>query len=393
MERRGGCLACHLQQDQGGGHPLLSARVDDQHCFGCHARSGRISLSYAGLAEVDAGSGRNRSNLGYLDDGRLVEHKPADVHHQAGMACIDCHTATGLMGDRGAPVRHQESAVDIACVDCHDSHRPRVRLTDWQAKHPGLKPRIPFPTGPEQEFLVTARHGTPLWHIEVRPEGLFLHRKIQGGTIRIPQYQASSHSGPAGHARLSCFACHAQWAPQCYGCHTSYDDQARQWDQLAGKETAGRWTEQRWGVRNDPPPLGVSADGHISPAIPGMISTIEYPAWKGARFHRLFALIDPHTSGRSRSCDSCHDSSLALGLGQGTLTRGEHGWVFHPAQPPLGDGLPADAWTSLDGTASGGTTRIGNRPLDPGEIRRILDAIRPPDPPARPVVGGASSAR
>jgi hypothetical protein len=236
----------------------------------------------------------------------------------------------------------------------------------------------------EQEFLVTARNGTPLWHIELRPEGLLLHRKIEEGVIRVPQYRRSSHSSGADHARLTCSACHAQWAPQCYGCHISYDPKKRQWDQLAGEETTGRWSEQRWGIRNELPPLGVRADGRIAPAIPGMISTIEHPAWKGSRFRRLFAFLDPHTSGRSRSCDSCHASSEALGLGEGVLTRGKHGWSFHPAQPVLADGLPADAWTSLDGAASGGATRMGNRPLDPGEIRRMLDAERSGgDAPAR----------
>ncbi len=387
MERRGGCLGCHLQRPPGGGHPLLTARIGDAHCFGCHARSGRISLSYSGLAEVDAGSAADQADSGYLPDGRLVVHKAADVHHRAGMACIDCHTGIGLMGDGKRLYLHQEAAVDIACADCHDNRNPRVRLADWSERHTGLKPRIPFPAGPEQEFLVTARHGTPLWHVELRSEGLFLHRKVQGGAIRIPQYQQSSHPNQAAHARLACSACHAQWAPQCYGCHTGYDPQGRQWDHLAGRATPGHWMERRWGISNSLPPLGVAADGHIAPAIPGMILTIEHPAWKEIRFRRLFALLDPHTSGRSRSCESCHFSSVALGLGQGELARSEKGWKFEARRPALADGLPADAWTSLDGAASGGATRIGNRPLSYREMQRILDAHRPSADPGRAVPG------
>jgi len=394
MARRGGCLGCHLQREGDTGHPRLTARVGDAHCFGCHARSGRISLSYAGLAEVDdAGPAGNQAGRGYLDDGRLVEHMPANVHHRAGMACIDCHTAIGLMGEGGRPARHQEEAVDIGCADCHDNRSARVRLADWKHGHPGLEPRIPFPAGPGQEFLATARHGTPLWHIELRPKGLLLHRKVQGGAIRIPQYRQSSHPSGADHARLTCSACHAQWAPQCYGCHTSYDPRGGQWDQLAGEETAGSWRERRWGIRNGPPPLGVRADRRIGPAIPGMICTIEHPTWNGGRFQRLLAFLDPHTSGHSRSCDSCHASSVALGLGEGALTRGEQGWVFHPAQPVLADGLPADAWTSLDGTVSGGATRIGGRPFDLGEMRRILDAVRPTAESGRPRAKGVSLAQ
>jgi hypothetical protein len=241
-------------------------------------------------------------------------------------------------------------------------------------------------------FPVTARHGTPLWHIELRPDGLWLHRKFAGGAIRIPPYRASSHPHSKAHARLTCAACHARWAPQCYGCHSVYDPDAKQWDQLAGKETAGAWRERRWGVRNDLPPLGVAADGHIAPAIPGMIATFDHPAWHGARFQRRFALLDPHTSGPARSCESCHASSVALGLGQGVLSRDGHGWAFHPTRPALVDGLPADAWTSLDGTVSGGATRIGNRPLDPAEMRRILDAAIPANPATPDRADGAAAA-
>jgi hypothetical protein len=192
--------------------------------------------------------------------------------------------------------------------------------------------------------------------------------------IPIPRYRDSSHPRRDDHARLTCSACHAQWAPQCYGCHTTHDSGGRQWNHLLGKETPGRWIERRWGVRNEPPVLGVTGNDRIAPAIPGMIFSIEHPAWERPLFRRLFSLFDPHTTGPSRSCESCHASSTALGLGEGRLTRSESGWQFHPVQPVLEDGLPADAWTSLDGTLSGGGTRVGNRPLAVGEMRRILEA-------------------
>lgn len=82
-------------------HPALTARVSDARCFGCHSRSGRISLSYAGLAEVD-GSTEPDAKAGLrLPDGRPIARLPADVHYLAGMSCIDCHTSIGLMGDAG----------------------------------------------------------------------------------------------------------------------------------------------------------------------------------------------------------------------------------------------------------------------------------------------------
>jgi hypothetical protein len=161
MQRRGGCLGCHLQTDPTGAHPLLTARIGDARCFGCHARSGRISLSYAGLAEVDPDPTAEQKERGYLDDGRLVEHKAADVHQRAGMACIDCHTGVGLMGDGKRLFHHQEEAVDIGCSDCHDNRAPRLRLAHWPERHAALEKRIPFAAGPDQSFLVTQRRSPP----------------------------------------------------------------------------------------------------------------------------------------------------------------------------------------------------------------------------------------
>jgi hypothetical protein len=364
--RGGGCLACHLSGAPAGVHPTLSPRVRDERCLGCHARSSRISLSYAGLAEVDdtALARQDRSGLGRLADGRLVEHRPRDVHHRAGMGCIDCHTGTGLMGGAG-----KGQGVDIQCADCHDNRSARIGLDDWP---PGMPPRwIPYPISSGQRFLTTARSGSVLWHVEVRGDGLYLHPKLGGPPIRIPELVSGAHRDPA-HARLTCQACHARWAPQCYGCHLAFDSAGRQWDQASGAETPGRWVQRRWDVRNGAPPLGVTDGGRVVPFVPGMVLTAEHPDWDTPRFRRLFGPIAPHTTGPSRSCASCHNSPVAVGLGAGTLHRDGEAWVHKGRYPLLQDGLAADAWTSLSG-AAGESTRPGARPFTPAEIRRILD--------------------
>jgi hypothetical protein len=364
--RGGGCLACHLGEARAGAHPALSARVRDERCFGCHARSSRISLAYAGLAEVEdtALARQDRSGLGRLGDGRLVERRPRDVHHRAGMGCIDCHTGTGLMGGLG-----DGRGVDIQCADCHDNRGARIGLDDWP---PGPPPRwIPYPVSPGQRFLTTARSGTALWHVEVRSDGLYLHPKLGGSPIRIPALVSGAHRDPA-HERLTCQACHAQWAPQCYGCHMAFDPAGRQWDHASGVQTPGRWVQRRWDIRNGSPPLGLTGEGRVAPFVPGMILTVEHPDWDVPRFRRLFGPIAPHTTGPSRSCASCHNSPAAVGLGAGTLRRDDGAWVHEGLHPALQDGLAADAWTSLSG-AGGETTRPGARAFTPGEIRRILD--------------------
>ncbi|MBT8104141.1 MAG: hypothetical protein HKP05_00770 [Woeseiaceae bacterium] len=294
--RGGGCLACHVAEHPDNAHPALTADVSDARCFGCHSRSGRISLSFAGLAESDEPGLR-------LADGRPVERLPADVHHVAGMRCTDCHDADDVMGAAGDAV-HQRAAVSARCTDCHEPHDD-----DKQ------------------------------------------------------------------HERLTCAACHSQWAPQCFGCHMEYDADGEQWDHIAQEVTPGRWSDTRWNVRNVLPALGVNADGMIEPFVPGMIMTTAHPGWDEVRFVRLFAPLSPHTTGASRSCASCHRSSEALGLGPGELTWRQGALSFAPsANEAMPDGLPPEAWTNLGNTRGGRAPLAGQRPFDENEMKRIFGA-------------------
>ena len=372
--RGGGCLACHLNSYPADAHPMLTAKVEDGRCFGCHSRSSRVSLSYAGLAEVDRATSAPAAGakLASLEDGRLVEHRAADLHHRAGMACIDCHTGAGLMGPQPAGSR-QAQAVDIACSDCHANRRPRIRPADWPQEHRWMLTRIPFAVSEDSVFLTT-RRGTPLWHIEVAADGLKLHLKLSDQILRIPPQRAESHRLGTEHRRLTCNACHAQWVPQCYACHLSFSPDGTQWDHVEDRFTAGRWSQQRAGVRNALGPLGVTADDRITSFVPGMIMTVDHPAWERPRFRRLFGALAPHTTGRSRSCQSCHRSPVAVGLGEGELYRQGGEWRFTPAQPALEDGLPADAWTRLGAETPGLGSHPGDRWFDDGEIRRILSS-------------------
>ena len=114
-DRGGGCLACHINAYPEDAHPALSREVSDGRCFGCHSRSGRISLSYAGLAEVQSADGSQLR----LGDGRHVKRMPSDVHYRAGMACIDCHSGAELMGEHTASP-YGGDAVRATCTDCHE---------------------------------------------------------------------------------------------------------------------------------------------------------------------------------------------------------------------------------------------------------------------------------
>jgi hypothetical protein len=379
--RGGGCSACHINRREQDRHPRLSAQVEDARCFGCHSRSGRVSLNYVGLAEADPDPALPETKLLQLTDGRTLVTKANDIHHQAGMSCIDCHTSTGVMGGGdNSGFKHQ--AVDIQCVDCH---APAIRWAgeeNWPAGFPQMQRYLHSEKLSGRRVPLSLRYGTPLWHVEILDDGgRLLHPKLGGTALPIPDYASAQHPYARQHARLTCSACHSQWAPQCYGCHSQYDPEASQWDHLAQRKTLGRWRETRWDVRAELPPLGVDEHDRIRPVTPGMILSVTHPAWDQALFKRLFAPSEPHTTGKARSCESCHRDSTALGLGQGELSKQEGHWSFQPTKKRLQDRLPADAWTSLDGMLKGGSTDGKLRPFNVMEIRRILNADLSPGNP------------
>jgi hypothetical protein len=375
-DRGGGCLACHINDHPADAHPALTSRVEDGRCFGCHSRSGRISLSYAGFAEIPSPENAGERPALRLADGRAVERLPADVHYLAGMSCIDCHTSVGLMADADG-ASHQREAVDIACDDCHGNRNPRAALEDWPQELAAMKKHLPFDAGAASRFLTTRKHGTPLWHIELREDGAWLHTKNTGRVLHIPEPSPVQHAGDDAHERLACTACHSQWAPQCHGCHMEYDPGGQQWDHIERAVTPGRWSDRFWHADNGLPALGVNDRGRVEVFVPGMIMTVAHPAWQEAKFLRRFAPLSPHTSGKSRSCASCHRSSKALGLGEGRVVSDGNGLSFSPRHELLQDGLPADAWTNGDNCRGGSAPVAGQRPFNPTEMKRILGAELP----------------
>lgn len=373
-DRGGGCLACHVSDYPEDAHPALTASVSDARCFGCHARSGRISLNYTGLAEIDVSKGSGKSAGLRLPDGRHIERMPADAHYLAGMSCIDCHTSVGLMGSAG-DASHQREAVDISCRDCHDNTSPTIGLDEWPATLVSVLKRVPFASNDSTTFLATEKNGTPLWHIELREDGSWLHTKNTGKVLKIPAADPVDHKQDKNHERLACATCHSQWAPQCFGCHMEYDTDGEQWDHVERALTPGRWSNERWHVNNALPALGVNTEDEIELFVPGMIMSVAHPDFEEEKFVRMFAPLSPHTTGKSRSCESCHRSSEALGLGQGELTESAGELLFQPNHDLLRDGLPADAWTNIDNSLGGRTPVHGQRPLNQSEMKAIRNAV------------------
>jgi hypothetical protein len=311
--RGGGCAACHLapprpERGREGArvHPSLSAAVPDARCEGCHARSGRIALSYRGIAEVEPGDARAN---GTLPDGRRTATTAADVHAVAGMGCVDCHSEQDLMGD-GRSHAFAADAVGVECDDCHAADgasrvlRPeagavadRMRAS-WQRR--GM-PALPAAARP---FITKTR--APLWRTDRTTQSLWL--AATGARVAMPPKNdpAPYHAMP-GHERLSCQSCHTVWAPRCTECHTTFEAGGRDVDHLAGEARAGHWREVAGGNGFGPPVLAVDGRGLIAPFIEGMRLNVD--GLPSTVNRTLWAPLDPHTTGKSRSCASCHPRS------------------------------------------------------------------------------------
>lgn len=399
--RGGGCLACHLTENKRRDyaaekaarftHPKLSLKATDEHCFGCHSRSARISLSYEGWWEgsltEEAARGLPPGAYRKLEDGRVLSRMTPDVHHAKGMACIDCHTASEVMGDGKAHL-HEEQATRVRCSTCHRS-RPAKTVTTASLDAATLAAvKAHLGETPPARLLVEDESGEVLTNAWEGEKGTITMRGKIDGKIRTATPPAAACSALEGHRRLSCQTCHTPWVTTCTSCHT-------QWDRGARKKSEP-WVEYDGIPRLDAPALGLLSRGgeaRIEPVVPGMIMTLNLPhtpapdplpesaeTLRGphSKFLRAWAFAVPHTTVKaSRSCASCHSSSFALGYGRGSLDLVRAGesweWRFSPEFASLPqDGLPADAWIPFLKPGGGVATRLELSPLDLETQRRTL---------------------
>ena len=405
LSRGGGCNACHLNYSEKAGqelqaymesakkvlpshHPSTDIQVKDEHCFGCHSRSGRISTNYMGwqetLKEEDEVLGD--SDYKVFQDKRVYSAQPQDVHHQSGMLCVDCHSSHEVMGD-GGNYAHKEDAVKLRCGDCHYKGDPLTTAYDSLDRESLLVFMHREYDHKDKEMLRVRQGGHPLVNTFLDSGKVFLIGKGDGMKREIRK-QGEQCAKDLVHSELSCSSCHSQWVPRCIGCHNSFDrDDPMGYDLLAKQKSPGAWVEHVYEFSSGYPSLGVREDEegrHIEPAVPGMIMSIEHGSFpertnKPATFHRLYAPASPHTTGSARNCRSCHNDPLTLGYGKGELryVMNENGrrWEFDPAyQSNHIDGLPEDAWIPFlqkPGKYTG-STRTDFRPFDLGEQRRIL---------------------
>ena len=405
LSRGGGCNACHLNYNNEAieqlfkyqnstkknenlpkVHPQLNLKISNDHCLGCHARSGRISTNYEGwfetlLSEGDIkGEGTVKDDFRILLDGRVFQKTNDDVHHKAAMDCIDCHLSIEIMGD-GNPYQHMEEQIRIQCKDCHSSkiHSTNYEQLDFESKKLADFRNI---NEMNDRYLVTEKSNIPIVNAFVNSSNQkYLITKSTKVKLQLKPPASICVEGTA-HKKLSCNSCHTEWVSHCVGCHTEYDPNLDGYDLLDNKDITGSWKETPSDFYIDYPVLGVrkekSGKEIIDTFIPGMVLTIEKLKNNPNKkiFKRLFAPTFSHTINKEgRSCKSCHNNPQALGYGKGELSlSNSRKWIFKPyfSNHPE-DNLPKDAWIGfLKSRDHASTTRTNTRPFTVEEQQRIL---------------------
>ena len=222
---------------------------------------------------------------------------------------------------------------------------------------------------PQEGHLLTAR-GNPLVHTSKRGNHVVMHL-ASGKDIELTPLKALKEEEKlskvalvamdkieAHTTELECYTCHATWAPQCYGCHVKvdYSGDKKNPDFLKASHdhdihgltgemrnlknylVAGKVTETRSYLRWEDPALAQNGEGRITPVIPGcqVTATVIGKDGKALIQNKIFKIpnvegagdegqnaidmspVQPHTiSKRSRTCESCHTSDKAIGLGIG----------------------------------------------------------------------------
>ncbi|MFQ6093896.1 MAG: cytochrome C, partial [bacterium] len=214
----------------------------------------------------------------------------------------------------------------------------------------------------EDGYLITAR-GNPLGNVVRRGSRVILH-SATGAELEVPVLKEMEKNdawvSPGARVamaevskhmdKMECYACHANWAPQCYGCHITVDfsgDKGKTDWIAAGKQhypdgstaeseigargptTPGEASESRGYLRWEEPILGINGEGRVTPLMPGcqVVTTVIGRDGQTLAHNRIWRTgdglrgldmspVQPHTMDKkARECESCHSSDKALGYG------------------------------------------------------------------------------
>ena len=371
-------------------------------CNSCHNRGKRIGVTYQGLMEFPYGSP-------FAEDGSTQPKLHTknylfisdDLHHQiesrpenpkGGLLCQDCHTSIDMHGD-GNIFGTTLAQVEIECQDCHGTPEsfPWELPLGYSEEFGEVLPQtargmadqqmmetLAFATTyPKRDgYLKTAR-GNAFGNVVKDGKKVVMHSATGNdfevpllkqlaidNTWKSPDAMVAMSKVVKHNQSLECYACHASWVPQCYGCHVQVnygnDKDGKPYmdtDWIAGgsertpdgqtaesplgthgKKSPGKVFEKRSYLRWEEPVLGINGEGRVTPLMPGcqIVYTVIDREGKAVAHNVLgkspdeqamlgqsrlpdaidMAPVQPHSAQRkARSCESCHDNPKALGYG------------------------------------------------------------------------------
>ncbi len=319
------------------------------------------------------------------------------------MLCQDCHTSIDVHGN-GNLFGTTLAQVEIECSDCHGTPKkfpwelPLGFGEEFQeavdTTPRGLSDELPeFMNAatvydPENGYLLTARDN-PFGNVVKSGDKVIMH-SASGLDFEVPvlkrialddswrslDAQVAMTSVARHMETMECYACHADWVPQCYGCHITVDYSKGKtdidWIDNANSRTPngltidnalgtdgltspGKVTETRSYLRWETPVLGINGEGRVSPMMPGcqVITTVIDKDGNTVAHNEIWmtpegkgldhAAAQPHTTGRrARSCESCHNNPKTLGYGieDGRFLNGYDNGFVVDLETALGEIIP-----------------------------------------------------
>ena len=286
--RSSGCTACHMTYSDSGKSESADPTIDNlaprphpikheltlsppvEQCTHCHYRGGRIGISFQGYREPPRTDLRppspdtlgvslhNHSATYYLtdeDNTNDYDETLPDVHFEAGMHCVDCHTVDDVHGD-GHIYADTQCAVSSECEDCHGTVREYAQIDASRTN-------------------LFEKDGKLYLRTKVTKLELEVPQTLDTVTPGSPHYNKAADIAmgvnDAGYSHtddIECYTCHAGWVPTCYGCHVTVDlTELAPYHTTGVDEPGAPYATRGWVQLNDLVLLW-NTDGKLAPSMP-----------------------------------------------------------------------------------------------------------------------------
>src|SRR5579864_6992063 len=163
----------------------------------------------------------------------------ADIHLEKGMHCVDCHFEQDSHGN-GKLHAEPRAAIELDCTDCHGTIEKRATLISSGPASPAGGTHFDSLRTPWNSRRFEYREGRLFQRSMVEPdkewEVVQVLDTITPGNIHYSEKSrwaktlrtdgktwgdlpADSSQLAHANSRMTCYACHTSWTPNCFGCH------------------------------------------------------------------------------------------------------------------------------------------------------------------------------